>query len=467
MSTPPNYSLPDYCEFWTHSTYLPNCWYQTRRLNAGGTLHRYYSNERIDAYRNLNYVCSAWGVPKWSKAYPWTPNKLDYINNKFGEFRYHVLPYTATNQGLKQFKARGFKITDENDSYLAELMTNNKNVRVVNSSNLDRLNGALTTKSEITLGQLYAGEMQGATGATDYKEYKDVKDLGATVHIDADSHVLREQPVTHSTDPDYPLGLENLNNCAQKAGPFFDPLDFSVWQQYSSSGIQLDRNAWVNSVSTLNPYPYNWDYMRGNTDYNLSWYTSRFAATGWKPCKMSRVLNGKKAFVLGDDMYVTKDLGYRATDKSLTVMMVAKPTGIDTGKIFSNFMYNQRFLVHLPWQVSGSGYFDWARPEKEGKHRLTFEVDMINPAVYTFTANNVLRTATVRVNGVTVAATGNATPHNLIGGFAINGNYSNFYQRWWNPCFLGEMLFITQPLMYDAWLPYERFLMRKWRIPHE
>ena len=124
----------------------------------------------------------------------------------------------------------------------------------------------------------------------------------------------------------------------------------------------------------------------------------------------------------------------------------------------------------MPWQTSGAGYFDWNRRSQlsglSGRNRLEFEVDMINPSVYVFTANHNGR-AFVRRNGVTVASTSNAVPHNVNEKFMLNGNYSGYGARWRNPCFLGEAIFTQAELMYDDWLPYERFLMRKWRIPHE
>jgi hypothetical protein len=456
---------PPYLEFWAHSTYLPDCWHQVK-AQSGWKSHP----TREDGYRSINTVQSAYFPPTFNhSSYRNKPlfvsNNIDRLEKKYGDFKSHILPYTATNTGLSGFKSRGFSIVDENESYMAELLSNNKNVRVVNSANLDRLNDALTTKSEIDLGKMYAGAMVEAKGKIEVNKDVDISELNPLCHIDAESHHAVQSPVPHTSDTSYPLGYDILNNNqAFKMGPILEGGDyFSLAQQAGMGGIILPRDP-STPASVENPLPYSYDYIKQNVNNKVG---SRYTVVPWTPVRSARVLNGKKAFIFGDDMYRTIAPPRDSYKTSFTCIVVAKPTAVDYGKIFSAVLRDQRCLVHLPWQDEGAGYFDWARPEKAGVGRLTFITDMINPAVYTFTANNKLKTATVRINGVTVNSTNNASTHNLNQAFAINGNYAVNGQRWWNPCFLGEMIFTGANIMFDNWLPYEKYLMKKWRINHE
>lgn len=456
-------SVPPYAEYWAHSTYLPNCWYQTR-VSA----NLWYTKTRTDTYhqlREVSYASLPWRAEYFSGDELWNPSRIKSIEEKYGDFRTHVLPYTSTNAGLDGFKERGFSFSNENDSYMAELLTHNKNVRIVNSSNLDRLNGALTTKSEIDLGKMYATQIQDAVGKTNYLEYRDVKELTRSCHIDATTHVRNLREVEHSTDPNYPLGYDSLNGGeASKIGSILgDPGDYwTLRQQTGGGGISFfDPTV---PPSSWHPIPYGWDYTR-NLSTSYAWY-SRFAYQPWQPVRSAKVLNGKEAFIFGDDLYLLNERGREKTG-FLSFMLVAKPTSIDTGKIFASVGNGGRFLVHLPWETSGAGYFDWTIFGTGKKNRLTFDVDMVNPAVYTFTASKG-GIAHVRVNGVTVASTNNAAPWTAYSPFTMNGAYSGWGgHRWWNPAMLGELLITSNKLLFDNWLPYERFLMKKWRIPHE
>lgn len=456
---------PPYLEFWAHSTYLQSCWYQVRSSS------RFKTVTRMDGYKSLNIVQSAYYPPYLGRNYDinqpiFVPNKIDRIEKEYGDFKDHILPHTSTNSGLSGFKSRGFSIVDENESYMAELLSNNKNVRIVNSSNLERLNDALTTKSEIDLGKLYSGAMQDAKGKVESTEERDVSELNPVCHIDAEAHNVVQSPVPHTTDAEYPLGYDTLNDGqAFKMGVSYEGDDYELLNSLAGfgGGLRLPRNyGFIPDIR--DPLPYSYDYIKQVLNGSMF---SRYANFPFTPVRSARVLNGKKAFIFGDDMYRTVEPPRNSFKDSFTCMVVAKPTAIGEGKLFSAALDNQRVLVHLPWAQAGSGVFDWARSPHNSSNRLTFRVDMNNPAVYTFTASNKSQIATVRINGVTVASTSNAASHNINQPFSINGMYSGLSQRWWNPCFLGEMVFTGADISFDNWLPYEKYLMRKWRINNE
>jgi len=450
-------------EFFAHSTYLPDNWYQV------SSSHRFKKELRMDGFSSLN-VTQRPVIPYWEGLSSdlelfWSSNNIRSFEEEYGSFAGHNLPYTATNQGLKAFKSRGFSITDETESYMAELLTNNKNVKIVNSSVLDRVNGALTTKSEIDLGKMYANANLNITKKKNKLEYRDPSETNPVCHIDATTHIATQSPVSHTSDPDYVLGYDTLNNGqAEKVGPYFDPSS-ALLGDFGIGGARFYNNE---RPEYDNPIPLNWDYTKSIIED--SWIYAYYGDTFYH-VRSYNILNGKPAFVFGDDLYKTNFNGFQKKNAPcFSVILVAKPSSVDEGKIFSNLDDGNRFLVHLPWQKSGAGYFDWMKPSQltglSGNNRLTFEVDMINPSVYVFTANKNGR-AFVRRNGVTVASTSNATPHDVNHKFMLNGNYTVNGVKWRNPCFLGEAIFTQAEIMYDDWLPYERFLMRKWRIPHE
>lgn len=450
-------------EFFAHSTYLPDNWYQV------SSSHRFKRELRMDGFSSLN-VTQRPIIPMWEGNSDdldlyWSSNNIRRFEEEYGSFAGHNLPYTATNQGLMAFKSRGFSITDETESYMAELLTNNKNVRIVNSSVLDRVNGALTTKSEIHLGKMYANAHLNIHKRKNKLEYRDPSETNPVCHIDATTHIATQSPVSHTSDPDYVLGYDTLNNGqAEKVGPLYDPNNPTTFG--GLGGLRF----FITNPSYDTPVPLNWDYTKSVIEDTYQSFLLRYGEK-WYHVRSHNILNGKPAFVFGDDLYKTNFSGFQQKNAPcFSVVLVGKPASIDSGKIFSNHEDGNRFLVHLPWQTSGRGYFDWNRRSQltglSGNNRLTFEVDMINPSVYVFTANNNGR-AFVRRNGVTVASTSNAVPHNVNEKFMLNGNYAHGYARWRNPCFLGETIFTQAEIMYDDWLPYERFLMRKWRIPHE